>query len=253
MKPFESLNPDRFFALVDTSEGRGPNGDCHLWLGATSPSGAGCLSSKVNGRTVNFKAHRYSHWIHYGRMPDDMFCVHACGVTTCVNPRHLYLSPRKKGEAQARLMRLINHAPGQGPRGDCWEFQGYRTKPMGYGNFSDDAGRTTPAHRYMFEIVHGPLPPGAMVLHKCDNGACCNPEHLYAGDHAQNMKDRSARGRTFLGRKHSKLTDDQALSIKSDPRLHREIAEEFGVSPTTVSFIKRGKRWTHLPGTQTQP
>lgn len=28
-----------------------------------------------------------------------------------------------------------------------------------------------------------------MTLHKCGNGGCWNPEHLYQGDHRQNMKD----------------------------------------------------------------
>ena len=58
-------------------------------------------------------------------------------------------------------------------------------------------------------------------------------------------------GRSLRGTKNhfSKITDDQVLEIYR--RVHRgenqySLSDEFGVSQTTVSDIKRGHRWGWL-------
>lgn len=33
------------------------------------------------------------------------------------------------------------------------------------------------------------------ILHKCDNPLCVNPDHLFVGDQATNMEDKSYKGR----------------------------------------------------------
>jgi hypothetical protein len=247
MKPFEAINSGWFFERVDSRPGLGPDGDCHFWSSFKAPSGAGLVTLRTANGTVNFKAHRVAHWLAYGRMPDELFCIHACGEPSCVNPRHLYLSVKKKGIAPARIMRWVDQRPGQGPNGDCWEFQGHRQEKMAYGSFSGDEGRFVTAHRYMFELVNGPLPKGAMVLHRCDNAPCCRPDHLYVGDHAQNMRDRSSRGRTASTRGNFKLSEEQARAIKfHDDRRPDVIAAEYGVSRATVVYIKAGTRWVNL-------
>lgn len=38
---------------------------------------------------------------------------------------------------------------------------------------------------YLNHDLNSPL----MTLHKCGNGGCWNPEHLYKGNHEQNMQD----------------------------------------------------------------
>lgn len=50
-------------------------------------------------------------------------------------------------------------------------------------------------HRIVWMFANGPIPDGMYVLHHCDNMRCVHLPHLYLGDHDQNMKDMTKRGR----------------------------------------------------------
>lgn len=77
----------------------------------------------------------------------------------------------------------------------CWIWTAYRDD-KGYGCFGF-RGKVWKAHRVAYELATGPIPTGAHILHSCDNPSCVNPEHLRAGTHADNMRDKVARGRDF--------------------------------------------------------
>jgi HNH endonuclease len=54
--------------------------------------------------------------------------------------------------------------------------------------------RKVRAHRWVYEAVHGPIPPGLVVRHKCDNRLCFKLEHLELGSVAENNADTAKRG-----------------------------------------------------------
>jgi hypothetical protein len=60
--------------------------------------------------------------------------------------------------------------------GDCWEWTRSKNKG-GYGQFSFK-GHSYLAHKYAYESLVGPVPPGLELDHRCRNHACCNPDHL---------------------------------------------------------------------------
>jgi RNA polymerase subunit RPABC4/transcription elongation factor Spt4 len=64
----------------------------------------------------------------------------------------------------------------------------------GYGKMYVE-GRTRAAHRVSYEVFTGPIPQGSMVLHSCDNRKCVNPQHLWLGNAADNMRDKAEKGR----------------------------------------------------------
>src|SRR6185312_4777058 len=70
------------------------------------------------------------------------------------------------------------------PRGDkqrCWQWRASVDR-HGYGQFKR-AAYTNPvrAHRFAYELAHGPIADGMQILHSCHNPRCVNPRHLRQG------------------------------------------------------------------------
>lgn len=84
--------------------------------------------------------------------------------------------------------------------GYCWEWQANKDSD-GYGMFRVQ-GVYTKASRVAYQIINGEIAEGIHVLHKCDNPACINPDHLFTGTHQDNMNDKMRKGRgRHLGRR----------------------------------------------------
>jgi hypothetical protein len=120
----------------------------------------------------------------------------------------------------------------------------------GYGHFAMPGGPVY-AHRYAFETVHGPIPKGFDICHKCDNRRCVNVEHLFLGTRADNMADAKRKGRTTAGEKHGRAKICDAVvreirSLRKQGQTFQGIADRFSVSTATVSNILTGKSWGHV-------
>lgn len=133
----------------------------------------------------------------------------------------------------------------------CWAWTGPRN-PEGYGLVSL-RGRSERAHRVAWATLRWPLRQGEMVLHRCDNPPCCNPEHLFVGDARTNIIDCRDKGRLpdKRGEAHpqSKLTDDIVRDIRfrlSQGERGTDIARLYGIDKKLVTFVKQGRRWGHV-------
>lgn len=132
--------------------------------------------------------------------------------------------------------------------GDCLEFTGAKD-PKGYGRVGYQK-KTYLAHRLSYLAQLGELPQDKMVCHSCDNPSCIKPEHLFLGSNDDNMLDMLGKGRQQKqwGEGHSqvRLTRQQVLAIRMDERIHRLIADEYGISLPTVANIKARRIWKNL-------
>lgn len=128
---------------------------------------------------------------------------------------------------------------------DCWEYT-HRQDRYRYGEIvvGGRGGQHKLVHRLIYEHYFGEIPDGMLVLHKCDNPPCCNPEHLFLGSQKENMKDMKDKGRSYItyGERSGmcKLTTEQVQFIRSDPRTNKEMTKIFGVAKSTISMIRSG-------------
>ena len=125
------------------------------------------------------------------------------------------------------------------PMSGCWLWTASVDK-HGYGMLWNGT-RMDRAHRMFFSASTGIDIAGMSVLHYCDNPSCVNPNHLHVGTQAQNMNERSQRGRA--GKIINQSVADDIRAMISLGSSQRATAEAFGVSQKLVWSINKGDIW----------
>lgn len=140
----------------------------------------------------------------------------------------------------------------------CWEYRQHLTKG-GYGRIWVYP-KMLYAHRIAWILVHGAIPKGMHICHKCDNPPCCNPKHLFLGTPQENSLDsvrkgRNSHGPVLYGSSHplAKLTEQDVAEIRriytpGTPGKRSEtsikgLAAKYGVAHSLIARIIKGKSW----------
>lgn len=190
----------------------------------------------------------------YAKKPsktDTKYCSKKCRIVATAR-NGTFWNTATKEEAIDRIRKsyekfVIKHD-------GCWDWSGYKNN-HGYGVLAaiGGKGKTTKAHRASWIIHKGDIPEGLWILHHCDNPACSNPDHLYAGTPKDNSRDAYARNRMpdTHGENHprTKLTNAQVIEIKklllTDP-FNKNIAALYNVAVHVISSIRAGKSFRNI-------
>lgn len=143
-------------------------------------------------------------------------------------------------------------------RNSCWYWDN-PTHGFGYGWFGL-GGKNRLAHRVAKIIWDGEEKPDLLVLHSCDNPACCNPYHLRWGTAMNNIQDCIDRGRKKDPPRNNTLPpvmrgEDNPSSIMNWNKVRklrsewargegvRALSEKYGISASTVYQIVNYRSW----------
>lgn len=137
----------------------------------------------------------------------------------------------------------------------CWNWKASKTK-QGYGKLiykNKTTIKNLLAHRISYTIHHNEIPKHLIICHKCNNKLCCNPNHLYAGNHKQNCNDSIKAGTHFkltskIGIEHhdSKLKEHEVIEIIKSKLSLSELSNKYKVTKQNIIKIKKRKTWKHL-------
>lgn len=131
------------------------------------------------------------------------------------------------------------------PISGCHVWQGGKRAQGRYGHVNV-AGKDQSAHRAIWIAAHGPIPAGLHVLHQCDNGLCCNLDHLFLGTPRVNMQDKERKGRG-LGRLSAHEVRRIREALQADAFANRsQLARDFRAHRRTIQRIAKGNAYAHV-------
>lgn len=139
----------------------------------------------------------------------------------------------------------------------CWNWNAYTAN--GYGRVNIN-GSVYLAHKVM-TFIHKKTSnlskkelgaAGVVVMHKCDNRSCVNPDHLIVATQKENMQDAKIKKRKWNGQfsgennPNFKLKQRDVELIRVSPLGVSELSRTYSVNRSTIYSIKNNKSWINI-------
>lgn len=142
----------------------------------------------------------------------------------------------------------------RGYKTPCWIWRGGLTE-KDYARASRN-GKNVRMHRYLWEQINGPMPPGFVSYHLCRVRPCINPDHVEPVTSAENTRRRLTgfNPNSHRNRNRHFLPPNATLTFEIAEELRRRyaagkitqaaLAREFGLSPGAVNRVIRNQSFT---------
>jgi hypothetical protein len=179
------------------------------------------------------------------------YCSQSC--STSYRNRH---SPRPPTPIEQRFWKKVNKLGGVPVHaehlGHCWVWVAATQGGYGALGTGPRPARIVRAHVFSWELHRGST-EGLWVLHKCDNKACVNPDHLFLGTCQDNHDDMIAKGREKVGRlcgcsnKSAKLSAADVAFLRAQPHKYGQnkiFGRLFGVHPDTIGRARNERSYS---------
>lgn len=127
----------------------------------------------------------------------------------------------------------------------CWSWLGTKDK-RGYAlrtfRVEKNVDKTFIMSRVSYYLFKGDFDRSLLMLHKCDNPCCVNPDHLFPGTQKENIADMDSKGRRGAARGIAKLTKEHVRVIRSLNGMfsQNQLAKVYGVSQAQIWRILTG-------------
>ena len=215
-KPMARTLAESFFGWITPGL---PTDVCWEWPGKRDRSGYGCLRAQMQ----HLRAHRVSYILYHGPIPDGLWVLHHCDNPPCCNPAHLWLGTN--AENTADKMRKGRHRSLLGE--------------------ANPISKITAENVAFIRAQRGKVSQESLA--QMFNMTQTNIGAIQRGK-SWKAQPNSSTAPSRVRRSNEKLTEEDVRELFRQRTLktHRELAQQFGISPGYVHHILHFKKWRRL-------